>query len=240
MITRRVSATVAVIQARMGSSRLPGKVLDTIDGLPMLQRVAERVSAATSVDHVVVATSAEPGDRVIVEFCRARGIPVSATRAEGDVLGRCVDAVTRLAPQSPVVRITADCPLVDPALIDRVVEAFQRGCDYASNVWPTRTFPDGLDVEVVSAACLRRMDAAAVAADDREHVTRWAHRHARALVMRTVTEPAALALERLRWTVDTADDLEFIRTVYRHFAPRRVFGWGEVLAVPAFASREGA
>lgn len=224
----------------MGSTRLPGKVLETIDGAPMLQRVFERVIMASAIGHCVVATSADPKDQAIVEFCKAREMPVVAARAEGDVLGRFIDTLPReLSASSPVVRITADCPLVDPGIIDAVCAAFARGCDYASNVWPVRTFPDGLDVEVISTERLRRLDKQAVSLSHREHVTRLLRERPReAGVMRSVVHDVNLG--HLRWTVDTADDLEFARAVYRYFAPNRFFGWQDVLAVPDFAARVAA
>lgn len=233
---------VAIVQARMGSSRLPGKVLDTIDGVPMLGRVVERVQAATSVQSVVVATSREAADRAIVEYCQQRlpGVAVTAFGPEQDVLSRFIVAASK-APFRPsaVVRITADCPMVDPALIDQVVATFARGCDYASNVWPVRTFPDGLDVEVISIDRLLTMSRCATAREDREHVTTFLHRYPyRAGVMRSVRHTEDLSA--VRWTVDTADDLEFVRSVYRRFAPRRVFSWREVLADPTCASRRVA
>ncbi|HMF14076.1 MAG TPA: NTP transferase domain-containing protein, partial [Gemmataceae bacterium] len=146
--------TVAVVQARMGSSRLPGKALADLAGRPVLWHVVQRVQRARRADEVVVATSTSPADDPIDYFCTRAGIPVFRG-SEIDVLDRVYQAA-RERPADAVVRITGDCPLIDPAVIDRVLENYAGGdYDYVSNVIHY-TYPDGMDVEVLSMMALAR------------------------------------------------------------------------------------
>jgi len=168
---------IAIIQARMGSSRFPGKTLADLAGRPMLSRVVERVSQSRAIDKVVVATSIAVGDDPIAEFCAKEGV-LCFRGSEDDVLDRFYRAAKEHG-ADVVVRITADCPLIDAAVIDRVVERFQSGdCDYASNVLHY-TYPDGLDTEVFSMAALAEAWREAKKPSEREHVTpylRWGRR----------------------------------------------------------------
>src|SRR5208282_1417599 len=160
---------IAIIQARMGSSRLPGKSLAEIEGRPMLWHVIQRVKRASLVDRVVVATSTAPADDVIEKMCQENGVPCYRG-SENNVLDRYYHAA-RAEKAAQVVRITADCPLIDPELIDQVVSRFQTGdLDYASNTM-VRTYPDGLDTEVFSFSALERAWHEAVKDSEREHVT---------------------------------------------------------------------
>jgi glutamate-1-semialdehyde aminotransferase/spore coat polysaccharide biosynthesis protein SpsF (cytidylyltransferase family) len=213
---------VAIIQARMGSSRFPGKTLADLAGRPMLARVVERVSQARSVDRVVVATSTAPQDDPITEFCRREQI-ACFRGSEDDVLDRFYEAGIKQG-ADVVVRITADCPLIDPDIIDRVVERFQRGdCDYASNAL-RYTYPDGLDTEVFSMAALQQAWREAKKPAEREHVTPYL----RAGKFRVVNVENTMAGRPQRWTVDHPADLEFVRGVYRAFGGRTDFRYEEI------------
>lgn len=219
---------VAVVQARMSSSRLPGKVLETIAGLPMVALVVDRVRQAKSVDRTLVATSVDASDDPIAEVCRQNEIPI-ARGSLNDVLDRFYHAA-KAEGADWVVRITADCPLIDPDVIDGVVElAIEKSADYTSNCIPKPTFPDGLDVEVCAFSALEKSwcetnDAKRPA--DREHVT-----------TRLRLDPgyvrAAFAndsdLGDLRWTVDEPADLAFVRAIYSHLNDRRTVRFREVL-----------
>jgi spore coat polysaccharide biosynthesis protein SpsF (cytidylyltransferase family) len=220
--------TVAIIQARVGSRRLPGKVLAPIGGRSMLERVVERVLSATRLDGAVVATSEDPRDDAVEAICRRRGF-ACFRGSESDVLSRYVGAAT-LHEADPIVRITADCPLIDPEVIDRVVDAF-RGtglpCDYASNINPP-TFPHGLDTEILSAETLRRADREARWQSEREHVTLYVRNHPERF--RSVNVTHAPDLSGRRWVVDEATDLEFVRAVYERMGDRP-FGMADVLAL---------
>ena len=218
-------AVVAIIQARMGSSRLPGKSLAKIEKQPMLWHVIERVKRASLIDRVVVATSVSTGDDAIEKMCAENG--VSCYRgSESDVLDRFYSAA-RAEKASQVVRITADCPLIDPEVIDRVVRRFQRGdLDYASNAM-VRSYPDGLDTEIFSFSALERAWHEASKTSEREHVTPYL----RSEKFRTanVENDSTSFYQHYRWTVDEVEDLEFIRAVYKAFRGRESFGMKDVL-----------
>src|SRR5262249_28102692 len=152
----------------MGSSRLPGKVLADLAGAPLLARMLERVRACRTLAGVVVATTDQPADDAIVALCASLGVD-TFRGSETDVLARYADAAERFD-ADPVVRLTSDCPLIDPALVDDCVETFL-GTPGAHHVSLGGSFPDGLDVEVIDARALRRADADAKLASEREHVT---------------------------------------------------------------------
>ncbi len=221
--------TVAIVQAHMGSTRLPGKVLADIDGRTMISRVVERARRARRVDEVVVAATTNPSDAPLIEECARLRLP-TFRGSEQDVLDRYVRCA-RERDADPVVRITSDCPLLDPGIVDRVVDAFHASpCDYASNVLE-RTFPQGLDVEVVSRLALERAALETREAWQRVHVTPYISRHPDRF--RLVGVRAEADYSRFRWTVDTEDDLAFVREIYARFRPRTDFGWTEVLALLA-------
>jgi glutamate-1-semialdehyde 2,1-aminomutase/spore coat polysaccharide biosynthesis protein SpsF len=220
--------TVAIIQARMSSSRLPGKVLADIAGRPMLQRVVERVRRARLVDEVVVATSTSPADDAVAALCAAWAIPCS----RGDERN-VLDRYRRAADASGadvVVRITADCPLIDPRVIDRVVRLFHgEQVDYASNTLRC-TYPDGLDVEVFTRAALERAHREATRPSEREHVTPYLRLSGQFSTLNVVGDEYPDAHEQ-RWTVDEPADLEFVRQVYGQFNGGGDFGYLDVLAL---------
>jgi spore coat polysaccharide biosynthesis protein SpsF len=203
---------VAIIQARTGSTRLPGKVLADIAGRPMLAHVISRVRRSAQIDDVVVATTDLRGDDPVAELARTEGAGVFRG-SEQDVLARYAGAA-READAGVIVRLTADCPLVDSDVIDAVVSALSDGAvDYASNVIE-RTFPRGLDVEAMFRDVLERVARLARSDSAREHVTHFILREQPSLFRtRSVTHPEDNA--DLRWTVDEDADLEMIRAIYR-------------------------
>jgi spore coat polysaccharide biosynthesis protein SpsF len=218
---------VGIVQARMGSTRLPGKVLAPLAGEPMLYRVVTRLESAASVDETVVATTVAAADDELVAACEDRGIAVQRG-SEEDVLDRYHEtALARGA--DAVVRITSDCPFVDPELVDRVVTAYREErprIDYASNIHPRRTFPRGLDVEVFSRAVLARIWREEDDPGLREHVTPTIWRNPERFRLHNVTGDEDLSHHR--WTVDTPADLLLAQVVYEHFDHDR-FAWTEVL-----------
>lgn len=222
---------VAIVQARTGSTRLPGKVLAELAGEPMLARVLRRLARATTVDMVVVATTDLPEDDVLAELCRVRCWP--CFRGSGpDVLDRYHQAARAFAADL-VVRITADCPFIDPEVVDRVVTAFltaEPPPDYAANVLPPRSYPRGLDTEVLSTGALSRAWRADADPATREHVTQYIVRHPEDFTLLPVVHDEDLSA--LRWTVDTPEDLAFARRVYDHFGDDD-FGWRDLLALLA-------
>lgn len=249
--------TVAIIQARMASSRLPGKVLMDLAGTPMLGRVVERTRRARSSDNVVVATTDEPSDDPIVDYCQASRIDV-VRGSHFDVLDRYYAAAQAMR-AGIVIRITADCPLIDPGLIDDTVEALfgiagtdisSSGAqaavfDFAANRLPPpwrRTYPIGLDAEACTFAALEIAWKEAKEQIEREHVMPFLYEGVRlhraqgqlwsgtsAHGFRVALLEHAEDLGSLRWTVDTADDLEFIRRVLAYLGDRPAYTWLDVV-----------
>lgn len=221
--------TLAVIQARVGSSRLPGKVLREIaPGLTMLESVIERARKATKVDQVVVATTTEPNAVAIVAICERLGVPVSRG-SELDVLDRFVQAARPYAPEV-LVRITSDCPLLDPGVVDLLVGMREAsGADYTSNALE-HSFPRGLDCEVVRYAALEQAAREATRDYERVHVMPYLYKNPERFRIESVVHERDLS--RYRWTVDTPEDLALIQAIMRRLGPRaRDAGFLEVLAV---------
>lgn len=219
--------TVTIVQARMGSSRLPGKVLMDLAGATVLSRVVQRLKRAELTGHVVVATTCDPSDDVIVQECDRIGVHVFRGE-ENDVLDRYY-CTARAFNAEAVVRVTSDCPLIEPEITDKVIRAFlDQNPDYASNILE-RTYPRGLDTEVVSWEALARTWSAAQLTYQRSHVTAYIYQNPGQFRLVSVTGAEDYSWHR--WTVDTPDDLEFIRAIYEHMRDPDNFGWNEVLAL---------
>ena len=215
---------VAVVQARMGSTRLPNKVMKEIGGRPMIDLLLSRLAKSQEVSEIVVATSVAPRNLPLVAAVKKLGYRC-VQGSENDVLGRYYQAA-KLAGADVVVRITGDCPLVDPALVDSVIRGYlDSAVDFFSNINPP-TYPDGLDVEVFSFASLERAAQEAVKAFDREHVTPYLREPGR---FRQKGISHAVNLSSMRWTVDEQADFEVISNIFDHFAPDIHFPWTEVL-----------
>jgi spore coat polysaccharide biosynthesis protein SpsF len=222
-----MTRTVAVIQARTGSTRLPGKVLLPLLGEPLLVHVVRRVGRASRVDATVVATTTLPGDDAIVDLAQGRGWAVTRG-SEMDLLDRYLDAA-RAHDAERVVRITSDCPLIDPDLVDEVVAALEaEGADYASNTLEPRTFPRGLDVEAMTMAALEAAGTADRDPASREHATPYLYRHPDRFRLAGVRLPDDLSGHR--WTVDTPEDYELVRRIFDALG-RDDFEWRDALAV---------
>lgn len=206
---------VVIIQARVGSSRLPGKVMMDLNGAPVLAHVLARARAIPGVDQVCCAIPKSAENDTLAALAGALGAVV-ARGSETDVLGRYLEAA-RLCEARTIMRITSDCPVLDPAISGRVLAAFHAGAfDYASNLEP-RSWPKGLDTEVFSREALER--AAAETADpyDREHVTPYLRRAEGMKRASAVREGASAA--DWRWTLDHPEDLAFLRALLAHAAP---------------------
>jgi len=242
---------IAVIQGRMSSSRLPGKILADIAGQPMLQRVFIRTSRSATVTETIFATTTDPSDDPVAEYCNFSGIPL--TRGSlFDVLDRYYQAA-KGAKADVVVRITADCPVIDPALIDDVVKTViseqpsvnSEQFDFACNRLPPpfqRTYPIGLDVEVCTFAALEKAWSESTETFHREHVMSYLYEGVKLITdnrsLQTGVSPRGFNIALLhhttdfgdyRWTVDTPEDLEFMRQIYSRFDGRDDFTWKEVL-----------
>ena len=221
---------VIILQARMTSTRLPGKVLMDVCGQPMLAQQLRRLSRCRQVDEIVVATTVNATDAPVVEVARAENVRWFRG-SETNVLARYVGAA-REVKADVVVRVTADCPLIDPEESDRVIEdliAHPDRCDYASNV-VQRTFPQGLDTEAMYVDTLERLGRLAQTPFAREHVTYFIRsEHPELFGIRSVTDVENNA--DLRWTVDVAEDLKMVRLLYEALnLGERVVGYRELLA----------
>jgi spore coat polysaccharide biosynthesis protein SpsF len=218
---------VAIIQARMGSTRLPGKVLKDLAGATVLERVVSRLRRCRLVSEVVVATSTEPADDVILNECQRLG--TDAFRgSEQDVLDRYYRAAQQ-AGAEVVVRITSDCPLIDPEVSDKTIQRFlAERPDYASNALE-RTYPRGLDTEVMTFAALECAWTEARQAYQREHVTPFLYQHPERFEILSVKGDHDYS--QYRWTLDTPEDLEFLRAVYTRGVDRQDLTWHDVLNI---------
>ncbi|RXE55204.1 glutamate-1-semialdehyde aminotransferase [Methanoculleus taiwanensis] len=218
--------TVAIVQARMGSTRFPNKVLRPICGTPMIGLLLERLSKARHIDQIALATSKDPRNEPLAEYVRALGYEVYQG-SEDDVLDRYHQAA-KAAEADVVVRITGDCPLIDPEIIDAVVARFREtGVDYATNTMPP-TYPDGLDIEVFTFEALETAWSQAKDTRHREHVTPYI-RESEQFTRANVANETDLSGER--WTVDEPEDFDVVRMVFDHFHPRRDFSWHNVLTL---------
>jgi len=219
---------LAVLQARMSSSRLPGKVLREILGRPMLARQIERLLQAQTLDELVVATSETEEDDAIDALCRELGVRCFRGSLD-DVLDRFYQCALNDNPDH-VVRLTGDCPLADPGIIDRVVRSHLDGnYDYTSNVLPP-TWPDGMDVEVMRFKCLLDANAEAALASEREHVTPFIYNHPERYRLGNVAQKNDQSAHRL--TVDEPEDLEKVRRIYEVLYPLNPeFGLDDVISL---------
>ena len=219
---------VAILQARMGSSRLPGKVLASVAGQPMLALIVKRVLPMQCVDQLVVATTQLPQDDQIEALANNLGIPCFRG-AEEDCLDRYYQAARQFEAEV-VVRLTGDSPLLDTGFVDWVVKQYLSAnppYDYIDSVL-SKTFPVGLSVEVFSFEVLAIAWREDTNTWRREHVTPFIHRHPNRFRVLHLVSPQDYS--HMRWTVDTSEDLAFVRRIYDHFGHDRFF-WREVLAV---------
>ncbi|MDP2261279.1 MAG: glycosyltransferase family protein [Caulobacter sp.] len=215
---------LAILQARMSSTRLPGKVMADVAGAPMILRQIERLKRAPSLQQIVVATSEQSSDDVLAQAMETSGVPVFRGSLD-DVLGRFIGAIDAFGPAGVAMRLTADCPLADPDVIEDTLALREAtGADYAANAGERRTFPKGLDVEVFKVAALRIAAAETDAPYDREHVTPFLYRRPERFAL--AFHHQAVDEGEVRWTVDRPDDLVFVRAVYDALYP----------ASPAFSS----
>lgn len=228
---------IAVLQARMSSTRLPGKVMKPILGRPMVALQMKRIARSRRIDRTVLATSRQASDDPLAELAAAEGWRLYRGDLD-DVLARFAGAAAAHGPADHVVRLTADCPLIDSGVIDAMIDLhLATGADYTSNSMPgQRTYPDGLDAEVMTVAALERAAREAPAGAHREHVTPYLYEDRGAdgrpprFKLAALTQPRDLGL--LRWTVDTAVDFAFVTAVYGELYPvNPAFGQDDVLAL---------
>lgn len=206
--------TLAILQARTSSTRLPGKVLMPVLGRPLIMHQIDRIRCMKEVDRLILATSDDPSDDALAALCKEND--VECYRGDlNDVLKRFYDAAIGIHPDH-VVRLTGDCPLIDPEVVDQVIRFYRDGhYDYATNaVEPT--YPDGLDAEVFKFSCLEADYKNATLPSDREHVTPWIRKQPNYKIGH-FKGPQDWSV--LRWTVDEPRDFELVTMIYEHFYP---------------------
>ena len=223
---------VAIVQARMGSTRLPDKVMKEINGVPMIELLLARLSQSRELDQIVVATSFDEKNKPLMDHIISCGYACEQG-SESDVLERYV--ITAKKHQAYViVRITGDCPLVDPKLVDECIQRFSNGhVDYFSNISPA-TYPDGLDIEVFTLVALEKAMLESSDPFDHEHVTPYILKNDQ---FNKENMQNNEDLSSLRWTVDELTDFEVIRSIYSHFAPDINFTWRQVLELQRSQSK---
>lgn len=206
-----------LVQARMGSTRLPGKVMRQVLGRPLLDFQIERLRQARLPHGIRILTTTEQSDEPIIAFCQKKGLAYFRGPEE-DVLDRYYQAAKK-AKLDAIVRVTADCPLIDPDILDHAIDVYLSAFpayDYVSNGLE-RTFPRGLDVEVFSFQSLEKAYREAKEPEEREHVTPYLYRHPERFHLKNISHSPAL--DRYRWTVDTPEDFELIRLILEHLYP---------------------
>jgi spore coat polysaccharide biosynthesis protein SpsF len=223
-----VTNIIGIIQARTDSTRLPGKVLKEIQGKPLILHVIERAQYAKLLNSIVLATTTRAVDTPLANLVQAQGIPVFRGECD-DVLDRYYQAAIQFH-ADVIVRITGDCPLIDPHVIDQVVQVFlQHHYNYVTNTLQP-TYPDGLDVEVFSYQVLAKAWKEATLASEREHVTAYIRNHPEKFTQHDVKNHVDLS--KYRWTVDNEEDLEFVRQIYsRLYAKEKIFYMEDILTL---------
>ena len=215
---------ISIVQARMGSTRLPHKVMKLIGGVPMIELLLSRLSKSKELDQIIVATSVDEHNQPLIAHVQNLGFACEQG-SENDVLERFVQAA-RKHKADVIVRITGDCPLIDPELVDEVIRRYKFiGVDYFSNTNPP-TYPDGLDIEVCSLKVLEQAHKETNKLFDREHVTSYLRESGK---FNIADMQHSEDLSALRWTVDEESDFTVIEKVFQHFHPRTDFSWNEVL-----------
>lgn len=218
--------TLVVLQARMSSSRLPGKVMMDINGKPMIHWQIQRILSSKCVDSLVVATSVDPSDDSLVLFLEENSINVYRGVLD-NVLSRYIEVSERYA-HDALIRLTGDCPLVMPELIDQMVDAFyEQDVDYLSNTL-IPTFPDGLDIEIIRQGVLQNLNAFNLEPKELEHMTYGIYMRPETFKLSNFLNESNRSQDR--WTVDYQEDLDFVQEIYSHFLGRETkFTYKEII-----------
>lgn len=225
-----VSKTILITQARKGSSRLPNKVLKPIDGKSLLQIHLERIKKCQNIDCIIVATTVKKEDKEIYDIALQLGVE-SYRGSELDVLDRFYKACDNKNPRW-IIRVTADCPLIDPLLIDQITEKVQsEDVDYGSNIL-LETFPDGQDVEVFKYSALKRAWSDAIKTSDREHVTPYIRRNSDFMggnMFKALNIKSEIDYSAIRMTVDQIEDFRLIESLIKYGGIEN--SWGEYVRI---------
>lgn len=223
-------SVVAIVQARFGSTRLRGKIFKNLIDQPMLKHVVNRLSYSKYINKVVVATTTETDDDQVEAYCKLNTIPCYRG-SSNDVLARYFEAA-KIFRANTIIRITADCPLIDPEIIDRMIETFNKlnelkFFDYLSNTIH-RTFPRGLDVEIFSFNSLRKAFYHASKEYEREHVTPFIYEHSKLFRIKNYPNPKDYSFHR--WTVDTEEDFKLVEEIYKAlYSSKKIFLFNDIL-----------
>ena len=220
---------VATIQARMGSSRLPGKILEDANGAPMLQRMVERVRRSKHIQDVMVATTTRPEDDKTEAACQAMGVSFYRGSSE-DVLARVVEAA-QSAKADLIVQLTGDCPVIDPQLMDMVIQYYlDHSFDYVCN-FLKRTLPRGTETQVYSLKLLEGVERSTQELAHREHVSLYIYEHPEKYKLGNVEAEPSLSRPDLRLTLDTPEDLALLQAIYKRLYPQKPdFGLADVIS----------
>jgi spore coat polysaccharide biosynthesis protein SpsF (cytidylyltransferase family) len=216
-----------LIQARTSSTRLPGKVLLNIEEIPMISHVINRVKSIKSVEQIALITTTDQNDKILLDIAKKHNIIGFAGKRD-DVLDRHYQCAKKIN-ADPIIRITSDCPLIDPDLSENILQFFlNNNYDYVSNtIIPT--FPDGLDTEIFSFSSLEEAAKNAKLPSEREHVTPYISKNSQKF--RLYNFKNSKNLSHLRWTVDRNDDLEFVRQIYSNMKPNTIFNMNDILKI---------
>lgn len=218
--------TSVIIQARMGSSRLPGKIMKKILGKPMIDYVLERISKSSLISEVIIATSDKEENNYFIKYLESKGVKYYIGDEE-DVLSRYYYAAKKFNVEN-IVRITADCPLIDPLIVDNTIRKyFEDSVEYASNIFP-RSFPKGLDTEVFSFKALEKANYEATSKYDREHVTSYIRESEKFKLSNYLNDKD---YSEIRLTVDWIEDFILIDKIFNSFTPNMFFNWTDVISV---------
>ena len=220
---------LVILQARMSSTRLPGKVLAIINGQPMIFWQIQRIKEAKSIDELIVATSTDQSDDTLVDFLELNGVLVHRGPID-DVYERFMQVLERLTDSQTIVRLTADCPFTMPELIDDMVNKFDSSdIDYLSNALAP-TFPDGLDIEIVGRSALIKLGEYPLSTSEKEHVTLGLRNRPSEFKIENFSQDSDLS--HLRWTVDYEGDLNFAREIYAEFRGQEAkFNYSNLLKI---------
>ncbi len=220
MMNKLAAKKIVTIQARMGSDRLPGKILLPLSGKPSLERMVERVRRSKYIDDVVVATTTNPKDDVVEKWAVSAGISLYRG-SESDVLSRVVEAGRKFRAEI-LVQLTGDCPLMDPLVIDRLFEVYlANDYDYVANVLD-RSYPRGFDTQIYSLDVLERAHAKTADVAHREHVSLYIYEHPQEFKLHNVMAPAEATAPEFRVCVDTPEDYEVVRTIFESLYAKNV------------------
>ena len=216
-----------LIQARTDSNRLPSKVLEKIENKPMIWHVINRVKQIKSVQQIALITTTEKADQDLLQIAKDEGI-IGFAGSTNNVLDRHLQCALNID-ADPIIRITGDCPLIDPFLVEDIIQFYlKNNFDYVSNTL-TPSYPDGLDTEIFSFDTLKKLDIHAKLSSDREHVTTTIPKNPQLFQFYNYKNRENLSSHR--WTVDRPDDLKFVREIYSRMAPRTIFSMDDILKI---------